>query len=57
MPMPSDSRRAYSSGEFVLDVDRGALLHLGQKVKLRPKSAYSFIWHAESTISLRHEYF
>jgi len=35
---PGATHRAYSFGEFTLDVDRGALLRAGRDVKLRPKS-------------------
>jgi TolB-like protein/DNA-binding winged helix-turn-helix (wHTH) protein/Tfp pilus assembly protein PilF len=35
---PADNHQTYSFGQFVLDVDRGALLKEGQDVPLRPKS-------------------
>lgn len=38
MPAPSTAHRAYSFGEFTLNLDRGALLRAGAEVKLRPKS-------------------
>jgi len=35
---PSVSPRSYSFGEFTLDLERGALLHRGADIELRPKS-------------------
>ena len=34
----SATHRTYSFGEFTLDLDRGALLRVGEDIKLRPKS-------------------
>ena len=38
MSTSSSTHRTYSFGEFMLDVDRGALLSAGADIKLRPKS-------------------
>lgn len=38
MSIETEEHRTYSFGDFTLDVDRGALLHADDEIKLRPQS-------------------